>query len=68
MFAAHSYGGISRLLAGDIMSRHPITVTPDARMSEVIDRLAANKISNMFVVRDGRPLAIVHIAELIQAG
>ena len=54
--------------AADIMSRSPITVTPDHRMSDVVDLLTANKISNLFVVTDGRPTAIVHIAELMQAG
>ena len=37
-------------------------------MSDVVDRLAANRINNLFVVDDGRPVAIVHISELIQAG
>ena len=59
---------IASLTAADIMSRDPITVTPDARMSEVIDLLAANKIANLFVVERGRPVAVAHIAELIQSG
>ncbi len=59
---------VSRISAADIMSRQPITVGPDQRMSDVVDLLTANKISNLFVVEDGRPVAIVHIAELMQAG
>lgn len=59
---------ITALTAADIMSPRPITVEPDARMSDVIDRLASNRINNLFVVDDGRPVAIVHISELIQAG
>ena len=59
---------ISGLSARDIMSTHPITVTPEARMSDVVDLLTANKIANLFVVEDERPVAIVHIAELMQAG
>ena len=59
---------IAALKAADIMSPNPITVDPDARMSDVVDLLTANKISNLFVVEDGRPTAIVHIAELMQAG
>jgi len=55
-------------VADDVMSRQPITVTPDQRMSDVVDLLTANRISNLFVVRDGRPQAIVHVAELMQAG
>ena len=37
-------------------------------MSDVVDLLASNKIANLFVVQDDRPVAIVHIAELMQAG
>lgn len=59
---------VARISAADIMSRQPITVGPDHRMSDVVDLLTANKISNLFVVDDGRPVAIVHIAELMQAG
>ena len=59
---------ISALTAADIMSPKPITVDPDARMSDVVDLMAANKISNLFVMQDDRPVAIVHIAELMQAG
>lgn len=62
---AHDIAGIR---AADIMSRSPIIVAPQARMSDVVDLLAANKIANLFVVEDGRPVAIVHIAELMQAG
>ncbi|MNE75934.1 Arabinose 5-phosphate isomerase KpsF [compost metagenome] len=56
------------LRAEDIMSRTPITVDPDARMSDVVDLLSANKIANLFVVENDRPVAIIHIAELMQAG
>ena len=59
---------VTTLTAADMMSPHPITVSPDARMSDAIDLLAANKIGNLFVVEAGRPIAIIHIAELIQAG
>ena len=59
---------ISRITAADIMSKSPITVTPDQRMSDVVDLLTANKISNLFVIQDDRPVAIVHVAELMQAG
>jgi arabinose-5-phosphate isomerase len=59
---------ITGLTAADIMGANPITVDPNARMSDVVDLLTANKISNLFVVEEGRPTAIVHIAELMQAG
>lgn len=56
------------ITARDIMSPSPITVTPQARMSDVVDLLSANKIANLFVVDDNRPVAIIHVAELMQAG
>ncbi|WP_409019880.1 SIS domain-containing protein [Brevundimonas vesicularis] len=59
---------ISHIRAEDIMSRSPITVTPQARMSDVVDLLSANKIANLFAVADNRPVAIIHVAELMQAG
>ena len=59
---------IGRITAADIMSKSPITVTPDQRMSDVVDLLTANKITNLFVVVDDRPVASVHLAELMQAG
>ena len=59
---------IAAIVAGDIMSSNPITVAPEQRMSDVVDLLAANKIANLFVVENERPVAIVHVAELMQAG
>ncbi|WP_297804032.1 KpsF/GutQ family sugar-phosphate isomerase [uncultured Brevundimonas sp.] len=59
---------INTIKAQDIMSRTPITVEPDQRMRDVVDLLTSNKISNLFVVEDGRPVAVIHIAELMQAG
>lgn len=59
---------ISAIRAADMMSRTPITVSPDQRMSDVVDLLAANKIATLFVMDGNRPVAIIHVAELMQAG
>ncbi|MEG1453715.1 KpsF/GutQ family sugar-phosphate isomerase [Brevundimonas sp.] len=59
---------ISTITAADIMSRSPITVDPDQRMRDVVDLLTTNKISNLYVVEDNRPVAVIHLAELMQAG
>lgn len=61
-------GDINTLTAQDIMSRSPITVDPEQRMSDVVDLLTSNKISSLMVVEEARPLAVIHIAELMQAG
>ncbi|MDP2764609.1 MAG: KpsF/GutQ family sugar-phosphate isomerase, partial [Brevundimonas sp.] len=49
---------ISALVAADIMSPNPKVVGPGARMSDVVDLIVQNKISNLFVTVDGRPVAI----------
>ena len=59
---------ISAIRAADIMTAQPITVPPDARMSDVIDLLTTHSIQSLLVVEDGRPVTVAHIAELMQAG
>lgn len=59
---------LTGLTAADVMSPKPKTISPDARMSDAIDLMTQNRIATLLVVEDDRPLAIVHIAELMQAG
>jgi len=61
-------GDVSKITASDIMSRSPITIGPDHRMSDVVDLLSTNKIAVLFVVDNGKPIAIIHLSELIQSG
>jgi arabinose-5-phosphate isomerase len=56
------------LTAADVMSPRPKVIAPDARMSDAIDLMTQNKIATLLVVEADRPVAIVHIAELMQAG
>ena len=37
-------------------------------MSDAIDLMTQNKIATLLVLEDDRPVAIIHIAELMQAG
>ena len=59
---------LTGLTARDVMSASPKAIGPEARMSDAIDLMTQNKIATLLVVEDRRPLAIVHIAELMQAG
>jgi arabinose-5-phosphate isomerase len=59
---------LNGLTAADVMSPKPKTISPDARMSDAIDLMTQNRIATLLVVEADRPLAIVHIAELMQAG
>jgi len=59
---------LNGLTARDVMSPRPKVISPDARMSDAVDLMTQNKIATLLVVEDERPMAIVHIAELMQAG
>ena len=65
---AFSRGDLTGLTAADVMSPRPKVIGPDARMSDAIDLMTQNRIATLLVVEDERPVAIVHIAELMQAG
>ena len=65
---AFSRGDVTGLVAADVMSPRPKVIGPDARMSDAIDLMTQNRIATLLVVEDDRPVAIVHIAELMQAG
>lgn len=62
---------LNKNLSGDaasIMTPSPRTVEPDERMSAVIKRLTEHRISNAFVVEDGRPIGIVDMKDLLAEG
>jgi arabinose-5-phosphate isomerase len=59
---------VTSLTAADVLSPDPRIIAPDARMSDAVDLMTQNRISSLLVVEAGRPVAIVHIAELMQAG
>jgi arabinose-5-phosphate isomerase len=54
--------------ARDIMTENPRTIAPDERMSAVIERMTQARISNGFVVRDGKPIGTVDMKDLLAEG
>jgi arabinose-5-phosphate isomerase len=51
------------------MTRHPLTVGPDALLSEAIEILSHNRISELPVVDvDGRPLGILDVTDVVGTG
>ena len=54
--------------AAAIMTPSPRTISLDERMSAVIKRLTEHRISNAFVVQDGRPVGIVDMKDLLAEG
>jgi arabinose-5-phosphate isomerase len=54
--------------ASSVMTPGPRTVAPDERLALVIKRLSEHRISNAFVVEDGRPIGIVDMKDLLAEG
>jgi len=51
------------------MTRHPLTIGPDALLSEAIEILSHNRISELPVVDvDGRPLGILDVTDVVGTG
>ena len=64
-----SLDGLMERKAGDVATRGPRTIGPDALLTEALGVMNANKISALFVVgKDGALLGLVHIHDALRAG
>lgn len=54
--------------ASQIMTTSPLSFTPDMRMREVIDLFTQNRISNGFVLKNGKPLGVIDMKSLLEEG
>ncbi|SFE41984.1 KpsF/GutQ family sugar-phosphate isomerase [Roseivivax sediminis] len=60
---------LSSRTAGQIATRHPVTVTPDELAAGALARLNERKISVLLVVDDdGHPQGVLHIHDCLRAG
>lgn len=58
----------SQKTAKEIMTANPRSVTPDMRMSDVIELFTQNWISNGFIVENGKPLGVIDMKSLLEEG
>jgi arabinose-5-phosphate isomerase len=59
---------ISSVCASDILSIHPITVSPEALAVEALELLKKHDISQLIVAENGIYKGIIHIHDLIREG
>lgn len=52
----------------DVMTRSPITAKPDDLAVELIARMNEKTIIAVFVVKEGVPVGVLHLHDMIQAG
>lgn len=59
---------INTILAKDILTPNPITVSPEALAIEALDILKSNDISQLAVANNGTYIGILHLHDLIREG
>lgn len=52
----------------DIMTRSPMTIRPDALVSEALELMETKKILALFAVEAGRPVGVIHMHDLLRIG
>lgn len=53
---------------GVIMTRDPKTIVPDMLASAALEMINTSRITALFVVKDGKPVGIVHVHDILRAG
>ncbi len=69
-------GDLRRHMSDDLLARtakyvmtpNPKTIRPGALAAEAVTHMQASKITNLFVVENGRPIGIVHLHDCLRAG
>ena len=65
----HMSGDLLSLKVGEVMTRSPKTIGPDALTSEALEILNAASITCIFVIDPGgKPTGLVHIHDLLRIG
>lgn len=54
--------------AGEIMTRNPKTTSPETLASAALETMNASRITALFVVKEGRPVGVVHVHDFLRAG
>ena len=64
----HMSDQLPTMRADAIMTASPRTITPDQLAAEALAQMNACNITTLFVVKDGSPVGILHIHDLLRAG
>ena len=54
--------------AGEVMTRGPLTIRPQALVAEALGLMNERKITNLFVVDEGRPVGFLHMHDCLRGG
>ncbi len=52
----------------EAMTANPMIAAPDALAPDLVTQMNARRITALFVVKDGRPVGVLHLHDLLRAG
>lgn len=64
----HMGDGLMQQQASQVMTKHPITITPNQLAAEALGIMNSKSITCLFVVEEGKPVGILHIHDCLRAG
>lgn len=64
----HLTSGKTAQTIDDVMTKSPLTAAPDTLAGAVLRIMNERKITQMFVLDEGRPVGLVHMHDLLKAG
>jgi len=64
----HMQGDLLQKKACDVMTKNPLTVSPNMLAAEALKILNDKKRTQLFVVEGGKPVGVLHIHDLLRAG
>ena len=59
---------VTDLKASDILSAHPLTVSPDALVSDALDLMRSRNITQLLVVENDNYLGVIHLHDILKEG
>ena len=60
--------GVTAKAIDDVMNRTPLTASPDQLAADVLRIMNERKITQIFVLDDGKPAGIIHMHDLLKSG
>jgi arabinose-5-phosphate isomerase len=64
----HMSVDIRKLAVEDVMTKNPLVISKEDLASRALSLMEGKAITNLFVIKDNKPIGIVHIHDILRAG
>jgi arabinose-5-phosphate isomerase len=66
--ALQRHGSVAGLTAGEVMTRSPRTIAPEALAAEALRIMEEGKITVLLVAEEGKPVGAIHLHDILRVG